>query len=120
MARHMGFPDPSSDRRPRPGDDFEWRTSSAGGMLVCRALEPYAMHLFTTREWRLGTTTADERDTGWRDVATAMGVDPAQLIRAHQVHGTGVVVRRSGDAAAGASLPDADILVSDDTSVALA
>ena len=43
-----------------------------------------------------------------------MGVDPAHLLRAHQVHGTGVVVRRRGDPAAGASLPDADIFVAND------
>jgi YfiH family protein len=116
----MGFADPASDRLPAPGDDFEWRPSSAGLTLVCRALEPCAPHLFTTRDWRLGTAAGGEREAGWRDVAVAMGVDPAHLLRAHQVHGTGVVVRRRGDPAAGASLPDADIFVANDTSVALA
>jgi len=88
--------------------------------LVCRALEPHAPHLFTTRDWRLGTAAGTERDAGWGDVAAALGVDPAHLVRAHQVHGAAVVFRRRGDAAAGAPLPDADILVSDDASVALA
>jgi polyphenol oxidase len=117
----MGLAEPSRDGLPAPGDDFEWRPSSAGLTLVCRALEPFAAHVFTTGEWRLGTASADQRDAGWRDVADAMHVDPVHLVRAHQVHGAAVVVRRRGDAAASAAhLADADILVSDDDSVAVA
>jgi polyphenol oxidase len=117
----MGLPDPSSDVPPSPGDDFEWRASPAGLMLVCRALERYASHLFTTREWRIGTSTIDDRDAGWRDIADAMHVVAAHLARAHQVHGNAVVIRRRGDGVGEQpSLPDADVLISNDPSTALA
>jgi hypothetical protein len=54
-------------------------------------------------------------------VAAALGVEAA-LARMHQVHGAAVAVRRAGDAArsAGEALPEADILISDDPSLALA
>jgi YfiH family protein len=116
----MRQPDPSSAVLPTAAD-FEWRVSPAGLMLVCRALEPYAAHLFTTREWRLGTAAADDRDAGWREVADAMHVEISNLVRTHQVHGAAVVVRRRGDAPAGSTaLPDADILISNDSSIAIA
>ena len=105
---------------PALGDDFEWRRLDGRASLVCRALEPFAIHLFTTRHWRLGDAGGD-RDAGWLEVASAMAVDPAHLVRAHQVHGTSVVVRRRGDSPPGDAAPrDADILVSDDPSIALA
>jgi polyphenol oxidase len=105
---------------PQPGDDFEWRRHDARLSLVCRALEPHAAHLFTTRSWRLGNAL-DERDAGWIEVARAMGVDAAHLLRARQVHGASVVVHGRGPAPArGEPLPHADILVSDDPSIALA
>ncbi|HKB10935.1 MAG TPA: peptidoglycan editing factor PgeF [Vicinamibacterales bacterium] len=113
--------EPSFDNLPAPGDAFEWRASAAGPMLVCRPLESYAPHLFTTREWQLGTAAADDRDDGWREVAEAMHVDVRHLARLHQVHDAAVVVlHRGGDAGAPRSLPDADVLVSDDPSRALA
>jgi len=53
-----------------------------------------------------------------------MGVDAADLVRVHQVHGKGAVAaRRHGGGsmqAAGAALPDADIVVSREPGVALA
>ena len=105
---------------PAPGGDFEWRRLDGRASLACLALEPYANHLFTTREWLLGDAGGD-RDAGWLEVAHAMAVDPAHLVRAHQVHGTSVVVRRRGDSAPIDAAPrDADILVSDDPSIALA
>jgi purine-nucleoside/S-methyl-5'-thioadenosine phosphorylase / adenosine deaminase len=105
---------------PEPGDDFEWRRDDGGLSLLCRSLEPHAIHFFTTREWRLGTPQTD-RDAGWLDVARAMDVEAAHLVRAHQVHGASVVIRRRGERPIGsAPLPHADILVSDDPSLALA
>src|SRR5262249_583448 len=107
-------------RLPAPGDSFEWRTLPEGLTLVCRALDPFAPHLFTTRDWALGTAAGD-RDAGWRSVADALHVDSSHLARLHQVHGTGVVIRRRADGVdASRSLPDADILVSNDASVAIA
>jgi YfiH family protein len=106
--------------RSQPSGGFEWVQASGGAALVCNALRPYADHLFTTREWALGSR-AQARDEEWRPVAAALGVE-ARLARMHQVHGAAVVVRRAGDAArsTGEALPEADILISDDPSLALA
>jgi purine-nucleoside/S-methyl-5'-thioadenosine phosphorylase / adenosine deaminase len=107
---------------PKPNDRFEWLQAAAGPALVCRALEPYAASLFTTRPWPLGTADVDAREAAWGDVARAIGVEPQQLARIHQVHGAAIVVRRRGALAppATAPLPAADVVVSDDPSLALA
>jgi purine-nucleoside/S-methyl-5'-thioadenosine phosphorylase / adenosine deaminase len=103
-----------------PPDGFEWRDTPAGPALVCRALEPLAAHLFTTRQWPLGLAEGGDRTSAWADVASALGVDAAHLQRAHQVHGASVVVRRAGDPPRGdGPLPHADIIVSDDPAIVL-
>lgn len=118
--RDPALPDSTADALPAAGAAFLWRASRAGLTLVCRPLEAYAAHLFTTREWRLGSA-ADDRDAGWRQVADVMDVDAPHLVRVHQVHGGTVVVRRRGeDMLAGAALPNADVLVANDPSVAVA
>ena len=106
--------------KPEPSGGFEWVHAVGGPALVCSALRPYADHVFTTRGWALGSR-AQARDEDWEPVAAALGVE-GRLARLHQVHGAAVVVRRSGDAprSAGEPLPDADILISDDPSLALA
>jgi len=106
--------------KPQPSGGFEWVQAADGLALVCSALRPYADHLFTTRAWALGSH-GQAREEDWRPVAAALGVD-GRLARMQQVHGAAVVVRRAGDAArsAGAPLPEADILISDDRSLALA
>jgi YfiH family protein len=106
---------------PQPSDGFEWVQADGGPALVCRVLQPFADHLFTTRGWALGSR-ARAADQDWRPVADALGVDAGHLARARQVHGAAVVVRRVGDApaAGGQPLPEADIFVSDDPSLALA
>jgi YfiH family protein len=116
----LALRDSTAAALPSPGDGFAWRTSPAGLALVCRALESYAAHLFTTREWRLGSVAGD-REAGWQEVAEAMEVDRPNLARLHQVHGAAVVVRRRGDGGpAPAALPDADILISNDPATAVA
>ena len=107
---------------PKPNDAFHWVQAAAGPALVCRPLEPHAAHLFTTRQWPLGTADTGERSAAWGDVARALDVDAAQLSRLHQVHGTSVVVLRRGGSTAPPDqpLPDADIIVSNDPSRALA
>jgi YfiH family protein len=105
---------------PKPNDGFGWLQLDEGPALVCRALAPYSAHVFTTRPWRLGDSDDGRRDEAWGDVAQALGVEAAQMQRAHQVHGNAVVVRRAGDPLTGdAPLPDADILVSNDPERAL-
>ena len=83
---------------------------------MCRALEPFAQHLMTTRDWDLGTRSISDEDRAWSEVAAAFGVG---LVRVHQVHGTNIVIRRAGDAPFG-TLPDAGIVVSNDSSVVIA
>jgi YfiH family protein len=111
---------------PQPNDGFAWVQASAGPALVCRALEPIASHLFTTRGWSLGSRTAGDADDGWGQVAAALDVAAASLVRAHQMHGAAVLVRRAGqadaspDGSVSRSRPDADIIISNDSDVALA
>ena len=102
---------------PKPSDGFAWAQVEGGRALVCEALP--VPHLFTTREWALGSRV-DRMEEDWRPVSASLGVDHAQLVRLHQVHGAGVVVRHAGERPSSPLLPDADILVSDDPSIALA
>jgi len=61
--------------------------------------------------------TDDEK--AWDEVAAAAEVDAAHLVRARQVHGADVIVRRAGQPDA-AERPAADIIISDDPALALA
>jgi hypothetical protein len=106
-------------RLPQPNDGFAWVQAAAGPALVCRALEGRSRHLFTTRAWTLGSAADGNSPSGWSEVARGLGVDPSRLMRVHQVHGSSVLVRRVGDSLL-AGRPDADIIVSDDPSAALA
>jgi len=105
---------------PKPNDAFAWVQAPAGQALVCRPLERAASHLFTTRSWPLGFPSSADRAEGWDDVADALGVDRAHLVRVHQVHGAAVVVVRRSSApssprpAETALLSGADIIVSND------
>ena len=104
---------------PKPNDGFAWVQDAGGLALVCEALA--ATHVFTTRSWALGSDTEAERAAAWEAVGRSVGVDPAHLCRAHQVHGASVSVRRIGDPECGGqALPGADIIVSDDPARALA
>jgi polyphenol oxidase len=108
---------------PQPSDGFAWVQASPGTALVCRPLEACAVHLFTTRAWALGSARNSGDPVAWRQVAEALGVDPAYLVRARQVHGASVVVLRAGDVlppGTSDDLPEADILVSDDSRLGLA
>jgi YfiH family protein len=94
-----------------------------GPALVCRALEPFADHVFSTRAWALGSGNADEL-VAWTQISNQMGITLDRLVRVRQVHGANVLVRRSGDAQPGVlSEPgalDADAIVSNDPGLALA
>src|SRR5439155_7819585 len=52
--------------------------------------------------------------------AEAMTVGADRLVRAHQVHGADVLIRRVGDAPGPPRRDDADIIVSNDPTVAIA
>jgi polyphenol oxidase len=102
---------------PPVGRDFRWSDTRFGSVLVCRALEPLAHHMFTTRLWALGSSPSGQTN-GWRDIAEGIETAPARLLRVRQVHGSHVVVHRDGEALPGRI--DADILVSNDATAALA
>jgi len=107
--------------QPRLADGFEWRQTAPGLVLVCRALDIYAAHVFTTRQWALGSSRDGDGAPGWKEVARVLAVDVAHLARAHQVHGASAVVRRAGEPHPVADeLPHADVIVSDNPEVALA
>jgi YfiH family protein len=128
-------------------DGFSWTTREWGAALRSAPLDGVADHFFTTRQLRLrGASEAED----WRTVAAAIGVPPSRLIRLTQVHGRGVFVFRGGatrtengthrtEAAGGRAAdvetaagdpsdstmggpdwPEADIVMTDDPSVALA
>jgi len=111
--------------QPQPSGGFEWVQAAGGRALVCRALLPLADHVFTTREWALGRHTGPPRpgsgasDADWLPVAASLGVDGDHLVRLQQVHGAEVVVRRAGAPAASSARPEADVVVSNDPSLAL-
>jgi purine-nucleoside/S-methyl-5'-thioadenosine phosphorylase / adenosine deaminase len=102
---------------PQPSEAFDWVQAAAGPALICRPLAALALHLFTTRSWPLGSMTAGSEDAApWDDVARAMQVSAAQLVRVHQVHGAAVVIAEN----ARGSHAKADIIVSRDATLALA
>ena len=60
-------------------------------------------------------------ETGWIEIAGAAAVEPSRLGRLRQVHGAAAVVRRRRDAAGGqADLDEADIMLTDDPTRAIA
>src|SRR5690349_17777251 len=101
-----------------PNENFGWVDEGGSAALVCHPLTPFATHFFTTRGWKLGSEGVHRRDEGWADVAAAAAVPLERLVRAHQVHGVEVRRHRHGEEAG--LLPDADIIVTDDETAALA
>lgn len=102
------------DMLPQPSDAFAWVQAPPGPALVCRPLEPFAAHLFTTRPWRLGSGPANNREAGWLEVAAAMGVGEDRVVRVTQIHGASVFL------AGPAGRPKADIIVGRDPHMAMA
>ncbi len=105
---------------PKPNDGFAWVQAAAGPALVCSELQPLADHLFATRAWTIGAASGDQQAEGWGEVARAMRVEPRRLVRVRQVHGDAVVVARRGLAHDRDHHREADVIVSDDPSLALA
>lgn len=121
---------------PSPDTSFEWRDTPFGPSLSCVPLAQRATHLFTTRQWALGRSRSTVDDhAAWLEVASAAGVSPDRLVRLRQVHGAAVREARprvafdpavggalnvTRDAVVDAVLDEADILISDDPSLALA
>src|SRR5436190_8067133 len=90
--------------------DFYWTDQTWGAALRCRALDPIAQHLFTTRQLQLPSREA------WQALAAAMGVAADRVVSLNQVHGRDIVVVREE---VPSERPRADGLVSDRPDVAL-
>ena len=104
---------------PKPSGGFRWTQLAAGPALVCEALEPLAAHFFTTRSWRLGERTSGHVE-GWAEVAAAANVSASKFRRLQQVHGAGCVTYKKDALAPDGAAPQADIVVTDDSSIAVA
>jgi len=101
----------------QPNDSFHWVQVGGRPTLVCRALEPFARHLMTTRVWQLGMPAVDS-SAAWDEVAAAI---ETPLLRVHQVHGADVLVHRAGDRReTGPNHPRADVIVTNDPAIAIA
>ena len=96
---------------PSVPEPFYWTNEAWGPALRCRALDPIAPHLFTSRALQL--SSAEGR------MAAAHAIGAAEAVMVTQVHGNGVVVVRRGEARPSAATA-ADVLVSDDPQVAVA
>jgi hypothetical protein len=107
------------DTLPQPSGSFRWVQVGGRPALVCQALEEVAPHLFTTRHWPLGSSSAGDRTEAWSDIAGAMKIEVGRLVRVQQVHRAGVVVHGKGDRIP-SSPPQADIMITADPAAALA
>src|SRR5688572_19459400 len=99
--------------QPQPNRGFEWTQAPWGPALRCVPLEPFAQHLFTTGNLQLRDSAAE-----WGGVAAAMGVSSNNVLLIRQVHGAAAAVARRGRAAEW-SMPEADVIVSDDPGSAI-
>ena len=96
---------------PQPTGAFAWTQESWGRALRCTRLP--VPHLFTSRDVALR-----DDDAEWAAVARSLDVTVERLRLLKQVHGTRVVVARRG-APAPSERPEADIIVTDDPSIAI-
>jgi YfiH family protein len=122
--------------QPQPNRGFKWTQAAWGPALRCVPLAPHAQHLFTTGNLQLRDNAAE-----WDAVAEAMGVSRSHVLLIRQVHGAAAAVvrpstrfARSGpfdelragpldELTAGSfewTMPEADIIVSDDPDSAIA
>lgn len=101
---------------PSPGPSFRWQDTAAGAALVCGPLERFAVHLFTTQSWKLGSRRPDvSEDASWAQVAAEIKA-ASGVTRLRQVHGRGVVMATDGDG----TIPAGDILITGDRERAIA
>lgn len=96
---------------PQPTGPFEWTQEPWGRALRCTHLP--VPHLFTSRD-----LTLRNDDHEWSAVAASLGVTSDRLRLLKQVHGIHAVVCRRGERLP-QGRPEADIIVSDDPSLAI-
>lgn len=87
--------------------------------LVCRPLAALAPHVFTTRAWGLGSQSSGQDEPAWAEVARALDLPLADLVRTRQVHGATVLVARDTAKTPPAGVA-ADIIVTDRSGIGLA
>jgi YfiH family protein len=95
---------------PTVPDSFYWTHEPWGAAIRCRPLEAVAPHLFTTRQPQLSGNLL-------RQLAAAVGADTVATVK--QVHGA-AVLKVSGGWTRPADRSEADVLVSNDPTVAVA
>jgi polyphenol oxidase len=101
---------------PTPGSAFGWQPTATGPVLICRELERFAPHLFTTNHWTLGArTTAGDNHAAWDQVARVLHLTFDTLHRPRQVHGKAVVLP-----SANSRLSPGDIIVTNNPLLGLA
>lgn len=96
---------------PQPTGPFEWTQEPWGRALRCTQVP--VPHLFTSRD-----VTLRDDEAEWTAVASSVGVTTERLRLLKQVHGIDVAVARRGDSAP-VHRPEADIIVTDDPSIAI-
>lgn len=101
---------------PRPDAAFDWRHEPWGAALRCRALEPHAQHLFTSKQLALPDAPS------WQQALASVGATPERLMRVKQVHGNRVRVLARGHVMQGASdiRPEGDAIASNEPGLVLA
>jgi YfiH family protein len=99
---------------PQPNRAFRWTQAAWGAALVCDPLAEVAPHLFT-----VGNLQLRDNPDEWAAVARAMDVTPDQVLLIRQVHGATVAFVRRGVPDAW-TMPEADAVISDDLSAAIA
>jgi YfiH family protein len=95
---------------PAVPDSFYWTMESWGAALRCRALDPLARHLFTTRQLSLTSPAA------YQELAAVL--DVAEVAMLTQVHGVAVSVARAPENPPQGA--EADAFVSNTPDVAVA
>jgi YfiH family protein len=110
---------------PKPSGDFEWVQESWGAALRCPLLAAIAPHCFSTRDLVLEGVRDDDHK-GWENLARALGVDSASLVRMRQVHCADVFEAEEEGIGSHATpfssyddWPQADIAVTRDPSIAI-
>ena len=97
---------------PEVPEPFYWIDAPWGHALRCRALDPIASHLFGTRQLELTSAT--------HLAALAASIGAVRVVQVKQVHGREHLMVREGDALRAADPPEADVIVSNASGVAVA
>jgi len=97
---------------PAVPEPFYWTNAPWGHALRCGALDVVAPHLFSTRQLELSSAA--------RTAELAASLGALRVVQVNQVHGRAHVVVRAGEPEENTDRPDADVLVSNASQVAIA